>query len=541
MRTYHKQKFSFSSISFRLPLYLTLFCAALSIANGIIGYRVFMSLFERQYRDVTEQFAETAISYMDTDAVESYAAGAPADDAWKKTDAMLDVLTVTAQLAYIYVTVPDPAYESRVYIFDTVHPDVVNGKKYTLGQVNSLKGKRYDADYIRSLRQVMDEGKNDTRFVYNKTGGHVTTSVPVKNSAGKVVAIMSVVKPMSEVREFKNRYRTATFVTSMACTAGFVIMFILSLISRIIKPMTLITQETNHFAEHGGKISDSLAKIRGKSELAVLARAVEKMSVDMNKYIEDLTQATVEKERLSAELNVAAQIQANMLPRLFPPYQDHPELELFASMDPAKEVGGDFYDFFMVDNDHFAVVVGDVSGKGVPAALFMVIAKTLLKNAAMQGYGPDEVFMRVNNQLCEGNEAGLFVTCWIGLLTLSTGELRFANAGHTPPVICRGETVEFLKSKPNLMLAEIEGIPYSEYTTVLNRGDRLFVYTDGVTEATNASDRLYGEERLLNACKRLRNVSSKELLKSIRDDIDAFVAGAPQFDDITMLELSLKA
>jgi sigma-B regulation protein RsbU (phosphoserine phosphatase) len=171
----------------------------------------------------------------------------------------------------------------------------------------------------------------------------------------------------------------------------------------------------------------------------------------------------------------------------------------------------------------------------------MVIAKTLLKNAAMQGYGPDEVFMRVNNQLCEGNEAGLFVTCWIGLLTLSTGELRFANAGHTPPVICRGETVEFLKSKPNLMLAEIEGIPYSEYTTVLNRGDRLFVYTDGVTEATNASDRLYGEERLLNACKRLRNVSSKELLKSIRDDIDAFVAGAPQFDDITMLELSLKA
>ena len=209
-------------------------------------------------------------------------------------------------------------------------------------------------------------------------------------------------------------------------------------------------------------------------------------------------------------------------------------------MTPAKEVGGDFYDFFIVDEDHFAVVVGDVSGKGVPAALFMVIAKTLLKNEIMQGKSPAEVFAIVNNQLCEGNDAGLFVTCWAGLLTLSTGELVFANAGHTAPVIKHDGTAEFLVSKPNLMLAGMEGMSYKDYSITLKAGDRLFVYTDGITEAMNAQNELYGEERLLKALSKSSGLSSKEILSEVRKDIDRFVGDAPQFDDITMLEFSLK-
>ena len=527
-----------SSLIIRLPLYIVLFCSFLYIVNGLIGYRVFKSLFEDEYAKITTQFAYTALSYIDGDAIEGYAEGGSPDEAWEEADRKLNVLTRTAALAYIYVIVPDEKFESRMYIYDTVHPDVVNGKAYPLGQISSLKN--YDEAYIARLKSVLD-GEDDIRFVYNKTGGHVTTSVPVKDSSGRGVAILSIVKPMSEVDALKAQYLRTTSVFSAIMTVLFVIAYIILLHKMLTKPLYLVTRETASFVRHRGELSGTLKKIKGRSEIAILARAVEQMSVDINRYIHDLTQTTAEKERLSAELDVATQIQANMLPRIFPPYADHPEIELFASMVPAKEVGGDFYDFFMTDNDHFAVVVGDVSGKGVPAALFMVVAKTLLKNVGLQEKSPARIFEKVNDQLCEGNDAGLFVTCWMGILTISTGELVFANAGHTAPVIFHGGKVEYLTVKPNLMLAGMPGMRYADHCTRLLPGDRIFVYTDGVTEATNAGNELYGEQRLILCMADKRMLSAKELLEAVRDDVNRFVGDAPQFDDITMLELSLKA
>ena len=529
------KKIHFSSLIVKLPLYVAIFCALLCIINGLIGYNVFKGLFEVQYKNITQQFAYTALSYIDGDSIERYAANPVEDDMWYEADEKLNVLTKTAELAYIYVTVPDPSFDSRIYIYDTVHPDVINGKAYPLGKENSLK--RYDADYIAHLKAVMLDGEPYIRFVYNDTGGHVTTSIPVKNSGGKIVAILSIVKPMSEVKSFKTSYLKATFFSSATVTIIFVLIYIFILFYRLVRPIRLITYETAYFARHKGFLTGQLTKIKGKSELGILSRSIEKMSVDMQDYMEELTKATAEKERLGAELDVAKQIQANMLPRIFPPYTNCPGIELFATMDPAKEVGGDFFDFFMVGDDHFALVVGDVSGKGVPAALFMVIAKTLIKNAGLLGLSPAEIFDRVNTQLCEGNDAGLFVTCWMGILTLSTGELRYVNAGHTPPVLCRNGKYEYTVSRPNLMLAGMEGTVYKEYKAQLNKGDKLFVYTDGVTEATNASNELYGEERLLKALQGTTELSTKDVLKAVRKDIDNFVQDAPQFDDITMLQL----
>ena len=227
-----------------------------------------------------------------------------------------------------------------------------------------------------------------------------------------------------------------------------------------------------------------------------------------------------------------------MLPRVFPPYENHKEVELFASMQPAKEVGGDFYDFYMLDDDHFAVVVGDVSGKGVPAALFMVITKTLLKDTAAHEQNPAKIFEHVNTILCESNESGLFVTCWLGILNLKTGKLDFANAGHTPPLIQQEGEIKYLTTKPNLMLAGMEGISYTKHSITLQKSDRLFIYTDGITEATNSNEELYGDERLLNLMKKIHRSSSKEILEQVRRDIDSFVQGAPQFDDITMLGMA---
>ena len=210
-------------------------------------------------------------------------------------------------------------------------------------------------------------------------------------------------------------------------------------------------------------------------------------------------------------------------------------------MEPAKEVGGDFYDFYMIDDDHFAMVVGDVSGKGVPAALFMVITKTLLKDASAHSKNPAEIFERVNSILCEGNESGLFVTGWLGIISLSTGELNFANAGHTAPIIkTEGET-KYLSTKPNLMLAAMDGIPYTSHSIKMNKGDGLFLYTDGITEATNAYDELYGENRLLYILKSLQEEKTpRDILGIVRNDLNDFVLDAPQFDDITMLAMTYK-
>ena len=248
-----------------------------------------------------------------------------------------------------------------------------------------------------------------------------------------------------------------------------------------------------------------------------------------------------EKERIGAELHVATQIQADMLPRIFPAFPERPEFDIYASMTPAREVGGDFYDFFLVDDDHLAIVIADVSGKGVPAALFMVIAKTLLKNAAQTGLSPKTVLERVNDQLCENNEAEMFVTVWLGIYEISTGKLTAANAGHEYPAIRRSNgNFELFRDSHGFVLAGMENVRYREYTLELSAGDTLFVYTDGVTEATDAANTLYGTDRMLEALNRGQDRTPEELLRAVKRDIDLFVGGAAQFDDITMLAIQRK-
>ena len=247
------------------------------------------------------------------------------------------------------------------------------------------------------------------------------------------------------------------------------------------------------------------------------------------------------RQRIETELNVATQIQADMLPRIFPAFPGRPEFDIYASMTPAKEVGGDFYDFFLVDDDHLALVIADVSGKGVPAALFMVIAKTLLKNAAQTGLSPRAVLEKVNNQLCENNEAEMFVTVWLGVYEISTGRLTAANAGHEYPAIRHGGGgFALYKDRHGFVLAGMENVRYREYGLELAVGDTLFLYTDGVAEATDGANALYGTERMLEALDREGDASPEQLLRAVKTDIDRFVGDVPQFDDITMLAIQRK-
>jgi len=280
--------------------------------------------------------------------------------------------------------------------------------------------------------------------------------------------------------------------------------------------------------------------IENKGEAGVLATAFKTMVLDLETYIRNLTQMTMENERIATELNVARQMQADMLPNIFPPFPERAEFEIYAIMEPAKEIGGDFYDFFMIDSDHLGIVIADVSGKGITAALFMVIAKTLISNWARNGLTPSDVFTKVNNQLCEGNESAMFVTAWMGILKISSGELTYSNAGHDPPLLMKsGESFKQLQTAKNLMLAAMDGIDYKQSRIQIASGDRLFLYTDGVTEANNAKDEQYGQNRLLDILNGTSFKKPSEALLEVKANIDRFANEEPQFDDITMLMLSM--
>ena len=400
-------------------------------------------------------------------------------------------------------------------------------------------------------------GKNAAEFGSYTSNVHIDPTVshtdfgwlcsaydPVIDSKGNAVCLVGVDIDMTDVMNARQRF-LFSLISFSAVVLLVAMAFTLWMLTRTVtRPLRMLSEATDEFAdptvEYSQKSVISLP-IRTNDEIGDLYRKTCSMQVNLLDYMDNLTKMTAEKEQISAELNVATQIQADMLPRIFPAFPTRKEFDIYAVMEPAKEVGGDFYDFFLVDDDHLAMVVADVSGKGVPAALFMVIAKTLIKNRAQMGSSPEEVLKNVNNQLCEGNDAELFVTVWMGILEISTGKGWAVNAGHEHPVIRRGDgPYELVRYKHSPAVAVMQGLNFRQHEFQLNPGDALFVYTDGVPEATSASKELFGDERMLRVLNVHKGASPEELLPAMHREIDAFVGDAPQFDDITMLMLEYK-
>ena len=272
-----------------------------------------------------------------------------------------------------------------------------------------------------------------------------------------------------------------------------------------------------------------------------LARSFAAISHKTVEYLDTVQRVTAEKERLGTELSLATQIQAAMLPHIVPAFPDRKDFDVIGSMDPAKEVGGDFYDYFLVDDDHLCLVIADVSGKGVPAALFMMASKIILQSVAMLGGSPAEILTKTNEAICSNNEAQMFVTVWVGILELSTGKLTCSSAGHEYPVIKRADGhFELYKDKHGFVIGGMDGLRYQEYVLQIHPGDKVFVYTDGVPEATNADKELFGTERLVNALNEQPQSAPFDILKNVRRAVDDFVQEAEQFDDLTMLCLEYK-
>lgn len=367
-------------------------------------------------------------------------------------------------------------------------------------------------------------------------GWLVSAAYPVYNSKGDVVALGMADISMNDIKAKERSFSMILAVLSVIIAAILSTIYILIIKKRVVSPINKLSNAAlNYYNTEKGHAFNSLNITTG-DEIENLSDAMKRMEQDINDYVESVTNLTAEKERIGAELNVATQIQADMLPRIFPPFPDIEEFDLFASMNPAKEVGGDFYDFFMTDKEHLCLVIADVSGKGVPAALFMVIAKTLIKNRALMGGTPSEILSYANEQLCEGNEAELFVTVWIAIIDIRTGKGIAANAGHEHPALKKaGEDYELVVYKHSPAVATMEGIRYKEHEFELKPGDMLFVYTDGVTEATNRNNELFGEKRLIDALNYDKDAIPEKVLENVKSHISDFVKDADQFDDITML------
>ena len=313
-----------------------------------------------------------------------------------------------------------------------------------------------------------------------------------------------------------------------------------ALSNQIVKPIHLLTEKVGEM--HGDNL-DFQWDLDTGDETQMLASSFQSLTQRMKEYISENEIITAERERISTELSLATKIQTSMLPNVFPPFPNRSEFDIFALMDPAREVGGDFYDFFLTDDDHLCMVIADVSGKGVPAALFMMISKIILQSCAMLGQSPAEILTRTNDTICANNDEEMFVTAWVGILELSSGRLTAANAGHEYPVVKKPDGMfEILKDKHGFVIGGLSGEVYKEYELMVEPGSKLFLYTDGVPEAMGgeSSNELFGLERMVEALNENRDLPPKQILMEVRRVLADFAKDTNQSDDLTMLCIEYK-
>ena len=507
------------------------------VISFVVGDRYIQGEMEN-CRTTAYAYTKSAAELIDGDKIAYYLETGEEDDYYYEILDFLNAFRLNTDIQYYYVFVPFE--DDLVYIWDA----------------NILKPGEMEIDVceLGYREEYMEGGKEATYSIYkqnppeeielvndDKYGYIASAYSPVFNSSGEPVAVVGVDVYMPDLQANMREFLVAVVVTIMLVVLVAILLCFFFVKRKIVNPINKIRDASRSMVENLENEESMEVSVKTGNEIEELFDSFKEMYGDVRDYINQLSVVTAEKERIGAELDVAAHIQASMLPCIFPAFPERKEIDIYATMDPAKEVGGDFYDFFMVDDRHLAIVMADVSGKGIPAALFMVIGKTLIKDHTTPGRDLGKVFTAVNNLLCEANSEGLFITAFEGVLDLVTGEFNFVNAGHEMPFVCKADgAFEPYKIRPGFVLAGMEGMRYRAGSMMLEPGDKIYQYTDGVTEATNIHNELYGMERLEVILNKVKCGTSHEILPAVKADVDEFVGEAPQFDDITMLCLEYK-
>lgn len=502
----------------------------------IVGYRRFTRYYTHEYTDSAYRTALTAAALIKVDNLDSYIESNGDNEEYKITRDRLNILTDKQDVSVIYVIKPDSDYKHFTNIFNTVSKD----SGYTPWIVGSKK-KTTNKEYEKYYKEIMENGRvNATVIRNNHLNGahpHITSLIPLVDSKGDVKAILCVQRFMRGLTRARVGYVFNVSVLTVFIIIVTIILALNFLRKQVIRPIEKISKEAKRFANESNRIKNNLKDISDISEVTSLALSIDKMERDTIKYIEDIKSATKEKERIGTELKLASLIQENSLPNNFPSCD---AFELCASMTPAKEVGGDFYDFKLIDDNHLALTIADVSGKGVPAALFMMVTKILLSEYALSLKDPAKALTTVNNRICGNNKANMFITVWLGILDLSTGRLVFANAGHEDFAIKNGSEFKLNKTKHGIPVGIMEDYKYQNNDITLKKGDKLFLYTDGLPEATNIDLEMFNLNRMIDSLNELNDENAKAILDGIKKNVNTFVGEATKFDDLTMMSLIYK-
>ena len=515
---------------------------AFGLIADLIGYKQFTETITNQYQDYAVSIAEEAAGQINTEDLTSFRESKGASPEFAAAHESLQKLCNNMNAEFIYIIDADRSdYGHITFIFEVVNENS-SFEEYPVGQVRETTNDEYREKYRALYEGGMDNAivVRDKGFI--ETGSHITALVPLRDDNGDTAALLGVQRQMEYLGSARIRYLDA-----IVCASVILILIAsqgayLYLKKRLLSPLEAISDEAERFAAENTLAEEPLtATVTYNDELGTLASVIDEMEGKTLDYFTTLNAVNAEKQRVDSELKLATDIQIGMLPRKFPAYPDRDEFSIYAIMDPAKEVGGDFYDLYMLDEKHVIVLIADVSGKGIPAALFMALSKTLIKTHMQLCASPAEALTKSNHVMCEGNDVGFFVTAWMGILDLETGLLTYANAGHNMPLVKGADgSFRFLKCRPGFVLGGMDGVKYREGELQMEPGDRLFLYTDGVTEATDRENRLYGDGRLADYLNSHSDAEETELLHGLRSDINEFVGEADQFDDITMLVLDYK-
>ena len=528
-----------SNLAFNIISAVVMLLLVFSWIVSVIGYVSFTNSFKKEYAQTTYHMAETAITLINGERIDSYLkdGGKSADYQLGKT--RLDKYCKHMNVSIVYVIKVDTSdYGRFTSVFNSVGEDTPY-MPWEIGYQQETTNEEYVSIYKDIYENGLEYGTVYRTKDLRGAPPHITTLVPIKNIRGEVLSLMCIQRPMKELVEGRRPYLINIAISTVVLSVLVALSSAFYIRKEFVNPLRRVAEETDRFAKENKK-GEELGAVSSINEISGLGHAIDKMESDMLSYIENLTAATSEKERIGAELSIASTIQENSIPNIFPAFPTRSDFDIFASMTPAKEVGGDFYNFFLVDDDHLAMVIADVSGKGIPAALFMMVTNILISDRTHMGGTPAEILTFVNNSICDHNEADMFVTVWLGILEISTGKITAANAGHDDPAVYRkGKDFEIVKNPHGLVVGAMKGIRYKDFEIRLGKGDKLFLYTDGVPEATDKDNNMFTVEGMLNALNRNTDKKPEAILNGINEAVNEFVGDAPQFDDLTMLCIEL--
>ena len=541
-----------NSLRRRVAISVTVFMLILTAIIAFIGYRLFEDNLKESYVTYSNTVLELAYRVIDQLSFGDMIAAREMPPEYEEVRTRLNVVKECSNIEYLYAIYfenPADIHSLHYAINAKTEKELAAGGTFSYMGREVIAGE-YNDDTLKSLQQSVLDKNTEIVTVdgYADRYGHMmNASRVIFDSKGNAAGLLCVEIDINRMNQTLQQYLRTVIITAFIITILIIAFFFHSIQRSLIGPILEISESANSFVE---KMRSNVppkelvykdVEINSSKEVNLLADNVKSLADGVSTYMTHLEAETSERKRMETEMELATSIQSDVLPSTFPAFPDRKEFDIYAVMDPAREVGGDFYDFFLIDETHLGLVIADVSGKGIPGALVMMTAKILTKDNGMKYSSPAEVLKAVNKQLQENNKEEMFVTMWFGILDTVTGKIVAANAGHEYPAVMQpGGEFELVKDKHGLVLGAMEDVSYTDYELILKPGSKLFVYTDGVPEATNRHGELFGTERMIAALNTDTEADPERLLQIMRRAIDNFVKDADQFDDLTMLCLEYK-